>query len=129
LNPKKLDKLKKLKWYHSPNPILSSLPIFGRDLNVENPLHRYLYALHMRREACFLQILAHRSPTLGNILVSDYKLPRPLLKRLQDIGNIQSLFFRLGTNAIRFNEVVAAEMISLTRELLYWFSSQENELL
>lgn len=127
LNPKRLDKASKMNWHHPSNPTLRSLPVFGQDFNLGNPLHRYLYALHMRREACYLQMLSHRSRTLTNILVSDYKIPRPLLKRLQNISNIQSLFLRLGTSVIRFNEIVAAEITAVTRDFLNWFMSQANE--
>lgn len=83
----------------------------------------------MRRQACFLQILAHRSPNLSHALIHDYKMPRLLLKRLKNNSDIQSIVVRLGTNAIRFHELVADEITELTSELVRWFRMRENSLL
>lgn len=54
----------------------------------------------LRRDACFLQLIAHRSPLLAKTLRSPpYEIPEATIQQLINNSDIQSLVRRLGSNA------------------------------
>lgn len=82
----------------------------------------------LRRDACFLQLIAHRSPLLAKTLRSPpYEIPEATIQQLINNSDIQSLVRRLGSNAgVHFEVHVATEVVSLARQLLLWYNSSHQ---
>jgi len=82
----------------------------------------------LRRDACFLQLLAHRSPLLAKTLRSPpYEIPEATIQQLINNSDIQSLVRRLGSHAgVHFDVPVATEVVSLASQLLFWYHSSDR---
>ncbi len=78
-------------------------------------------SLKMKRDACFLQILAHRTSLLSIKLSSaPYHVPDAILKKLKHNSDIASLTRRMGTNSVHFDSSVASDIVQLAGALVLW---------
>jgi len=83
--------------------------------------------LRLRRDASFLQLLAHRSPLLATTLLSPpYQIPSVIIQKLKDNSDIQSLVRRLGSRGVHFDVSVATELVFLASQLLLWYHSSNQ---
>jgi len=84
-------------------------------------------ATKLRRDACFSQLLAHRSPLLTRTLESPpYKIPHVIIQKLKNNNDIFSIVRRLGSRGVHFEVNVATEMVLLANELLLWYHSSSG---
>jgi len=82
----------------------------------------------LRRDACFLQLLAHRSPLLARTLCSPpYEIPSDTIQKLKNNSDIQSLVRRLGSHAgVHFEVPVANDVVFVANQLLLWYHSSDQ---
>lgn len=75
----------------------------------------------MKREVCFLQILAHHTTLLSaKLSKAPYYVPEAILKQLRSNSDIASLTRRVGTNLVRFDASVASDIVNLAGALVLW---------
>ena len=78
-------------------------------------------SVRLRREAGFLQILAHRSPLLSRTLLNPpYNLHPNILQKLKNNSDVQSLVRRMGSKFVHFDITVAKEIVLLARQVIDW---------
>merc|ERR1719223_889986 len=98
---------------------------FGLD---KSAMSEYVYSkeqecasVRLRREAGFLQILAHRSPLLSRTLLNPpYNLHPNILQKLKNNSDVQSLVRRMGSKFVPFDITVAKEIVLLARQVIDW---------
>jgi hypothetical protein len=85
--------------------------------------------VELRRQAGFLQVLAHRFPHVGQVLMAaPYNVPPVVVQQLVTISDIQSLVRRMGSRGVHFDPPVAMDLIMLTSRLCSWYSRERDEL-
>ena len=103
-----------------PNATLASIP------SPQDPQHPSL--VELRRKVGYLDILAHRSPVLGQILMAPpYNMPPLILQQLVTITDIQNIVRRMGSRGVHFDPPVAMDLIMLTSRLYSWYSQERDE--
>jgi ankyrin repeat protein len=84
--------------------------------------------VELRRQAGFLQVLAHRFPNVGQVLMAaPYNVPPVVVQQLITISDIQSLVRRMGSRGVHFDPPVAMDLIMLTSRLCSWYSRERDE--
>jgi ankyrin repeat protein len=111
-----------------PNSLQATLP--GLPL-VDAPLptqRSTKSAVEQRRDMCFLQILAHRSPMLQRVLLAPpFCMSKRLIQQLITVNDIQSLSARLGSRGVTFEAVVAIEMVMLASSVCNWHGQVRDD--
>lgn len=104
-----------------PNSLLATLP-GSPVLDAPLPTQRSTKSsVEQRRDMCFLQILAHRSPMLQCVLLAPpFGMSKRLLQQLITVNDIQSLSARLDSRGVNFEVVVAIEMVMLASSVCNW---------
>lgn len=100
-------------------------------VNSEDKLNLFIgyeyMMVRLRRDACFLQLLAHRSPLLAKTLLSPpYQIPIVIIQQLKNNSDIQSLVRRLGSHGVHFDVSVSTEVVFLASQLVLWYHSSNQ---
>mmetsp|Transcript_6360 Transcript_6360/g.9164 ORF Transcript_6360/g.9164 Transcript_6360/m.9164 type:complete len:847 (-) Transcript_6360:244-2784(-) len=116
--------LSKLTQRSAVTSTLVGLPASGLQCTKEErfPLKPGRCSIDMRREICFLQLLAHPTSKLRHILSRPpYRMPPWIMEQLITVNDIQSLSRRMTGHGLKFEASVAVEIVMLASSLVSWY--------